>query len=197
MIESGVFRRDLFYRLNVFPLELPPLRERKQDIPLLLDSFTGGKFRFDEECMTLLTTYSWPGNIRELNNVAQYISTVEESTTAGLRSLPCYLVREFEASAEAEDDAPFNEERLLLEQKTGLEPALQVLEAVRLLNDIGKTAGRKHLLELLGRKGAEVREARLKTILETLRACGLIVTGNGRSGSRITGKGRLFLPKKW
>jgi transcriptional regulator with GAF, ATPase, and Fis domain len=76
---AGVFREDLFYRLNVFPIEVPPLRERVEDIPLLVwrfvDEFTRsfGK-RVDaiqKESMAALQRYSWPGNIRELRNVVE------------------------------------------------------------------------------------------------------------------------------
>jgi formate hydrogenlyase transcriptional activator len=78
-VESGVFRSDLFYRLNVFPLSAPPLRERKGDIPLLVHFFLG-KFarKFGKEirgvtqkAMESLTQYLWPGNIRELQNVIE------------------------------------------------------------------------------------------------------------------------------
>jgi formate hydrogenlyase transcriptional activator len=78
-IESGTFRTDLFYRINVFPIEVPPLRERKEDIPLLVKYFIdryaaklGKKIRtIDKKSMTPLQSYSWPGNIRELQNVIE------------------------------------------------------------------------------------------------------------------------------
>src|SRR5207302_4395574 len=73
-IAAGTFRSDLFYRLNVFPIEVPPLRERKEDIPLLVDHFirvhadrAGKKIpAVDEKTLEMLQTYAWPGNIREL-----------------------------------------------------------------------------------------------------------------------------------
>ena len=74
---NGSFRRDLFYRLNVFPIEVPPLRERKDDISMLVEYFvqryasrTGRHFRsIDKKTLDLLLAYEWPGNIRELQNV--------------------------------------------------------------------------------------------------------------------------------
>jgi transcriptional regulator with PAS, ATPase and Fis domain len=193
MIESGIFRKDLFYRLNVFPLELPALRERKEDIPVLLRKFTGGRFSFTEECLNLLSSYPWPGNIRELNNIAQYISILEENGTADLRSLPFYIIRDFESPAKKAEILPFGDERLLLEQKTGLDPALQVLKAIRGLNRIGKTAGRKHIMQFPAQPGSELQESRLRNILSDLRLAGLIITGKGRSGSCLTEKGCRFL----
>jgi two-component system nitrogen regulation response regulator GlnG len=77
-IAAGAFRSDLFYRLNVFPIELPPLRERKEDIPLLVEYFMNRGHAPSERArsipprtMELLQAYSWPGNIRELQNVVE------------------------------------------------------------------------------------------------------------------------------
>ncbi|MFZ5447295.1 MAG: sigma 54-interacting transcriptional regulator [Thermodesulfobacteriota bacterium] len=78
-IAAGSFRRDLFYRLNVFPIEIPPLRERKEDIPILVEYFIhryanklGKKIRSaSRKTLELLQSYSWPGNIRELQNVIE------------------------------------------------------------------------------------------------------------------------------
>ena len=79
MVEEGDFRMDLFYRLNVFPLNVPPLRERREDIPLLVAKFLADQARaqgrafsrVSEDGMQLLMDYHWPGNIRELQNVIE------------------------------------------------------------------------------------------------------------------------------
>jgi len=78
-IAAGTFRSDLFYRLNVFPIEIPPLRERREDIPLLVEYFIAHFARKEGKCfrginrktMDLLLSYPWPGNIRELQNVVE------------------------------------------------------------------------------------------------------------------------------
>jgi len=78
-IAAGTFREDLFYRLNVFPIHVPPLRERKEDIPMLVEYFidrfarkAGRNIRsIDKKSLELLESYSWPGNIRELQNVVE------------------------------------------------------------------------------------------------------------------------------
>ena len=78
-IEEGTFRSDLYYRLNVFPIEMPSLRERKEDIPLLVEYFidryasrAGKRIRsINKETLARLTSYAWPGNIRELQNVIE------------------------------------------------------------------------------------------------------------------------------
>jgi formate hydrogenlyase transcriptional activator len=78
-IAEGTFRSDLFYRLNVFPIEIPPLRERKEDIPLLVEYFidrfarkAGKSIRgISKNTLGLLVSYPWPGNIRELQNIVE------------------------------------------------------------------------------------------------------------------------------
>ena len=78
-IAAGTFRSDLYYRLNVFPIAVPPLRERKEDIPMLVEYFldryaskAGKKFRaMNRKTLRGLTEYPWPGNIRELQNVIE------------------------------------------------------------------------------------------------------------------------------
>ncbi|HCF71162.1 MAG TPA: sigma-54-dependent Fis family transcriptional regulator [Syntrophomonas sp.] len=86
-VEKGNFRRDLFYRLNVVSIRIPPLRERREDIPLLFNYFkakiaTEWNVSFksvDNEAMTLLKQYDWPGNVRELQNIVERIMSTVES----------------------------------------------------------------------------------------------------------------------
>jgi PAS domain S-box-containing protein len=88
-IDSGLFRSDLYYRLNVFPLEMPTLRERREDIPLLVSYFLNRYARkagrhfaaVDKKSLELLQSYAWPGNIRELQNVIERSVIVSESDT--------------------------------------------------------------------------------------------------------------------
>ncbi|HKA54844.1 MAG TPA: sigma-54 dependent transcriptional regulator, partial [Candidatus Binatia bacterium] len=88
-VAAGTFRSDLFYRLNVFPLALPPLRERQEDIPLLVEYFleryankAGKKIRgINKKTLELLQAYRWPGNIRELQNVIERSVIVCETET--------------------------------------------------------------------------------------------------------------------
>jgi formate hydrogenlyase transcriptional activator len=88
-IGAGLFRSDLFYRLNVFPIEMPPLRERREDIPLLVAYYLNRYARkagkhftaVDRKSLDLLQSYGWPGNIRELQNVIERSVIVSESQT--------------------------------------------------------------------------------------------------------------------
>jgi DNA-binding NtrC family response regulator len=87
MVRIGKLRQDIFYRLNVLPLKLPPLRERRSDIPLLAQhflvkyasEFDRSELTLDEDAMFILTLYEWPGNVRELENViARAVALSEE-----------------------------------------------------------------------------------------------------------------------
>jgi transcriptional regulator with PAS, ATPase and Fis domain len=88
-MSTGAFRSDLFYRLNVFPIEIPPLRERREDIPMLVEYFidryaskAAKKIRgINKPSLKLLQSYSWPGNIRELQNVIERAVIVCETET--------------------------------------------------------------------------------------------------------------------
>ena len=101
MIADGKFREDLFYRINVIPIQLPPLRERGEDIPLLADYFLT-KYRdqmgksihgISQESMELLEGYEWPGNIRELENVVERAVALEKSQAILPESLPEHIVK--------------------------------------------------------------------------------------------------------
>lgn len=96
MIKDGEFREDLFYRLNVLPVYLPPLRERTSDIPFLVDYYVNYFNNLHNleikgptpDAMKLLTEYAWPGNIRELRNVIEHAFIIESSDAINVTSLP-------------------------------------------------------------------------------------------------------------
>lgn len=98
-IENGNFREDLYYRLNVVPIDIPPLRERLDDLPQLVDTLMKkvsnqiGKYVTDinEDCMKVLSQYHWPGNVRELENVLERAINMSDSTTLFPSHLPIYL----------------------------------------------------------------------------------------------------------
>src|SRR5688572_11064423 len=95
-IREGTFREDLFYRINVIPITLPPLRHRKEDIPLLVDHFIekfGAKMnvprkRISADAMRAIEKYHWPGNVRELENVIERMIALETSEVLTTKSLP-------------------------------------------------------------------------------------------------------------
>jgi two-component system, NtrC family, response regulator len=91
-IAEGGFREDLYYRLAVIPIHLPPLRQRRDDIPLLLRYFCikhgASKVDFDRQSLVLLSTYTWPGNVRELENLVERLLIMRNSDTISVDELP-------------------------------------------------------------------------------------------------------------
>ncbi|MBE0598107.1 MAG: sigma-54-dependent Fis family transcriptional regulator [Desulfuromonadales bacterium] len=95
-VEKGTFREDLYYRLNVVPVTIPPLRERREDIPLLaekfIQAFNRGKktpfLGFEGDAMDALSAYPWPGNIRELENLIQRLSIFNSGKQVNWSELP-------------------------------------------------------------------------------------------------------------
>ncbi len=101
LVKEGTFRKDFFYRINVAKLTLPPLRDRREDIPLLSEHFIH-KFNrlkgkgiegLQPEALVLLMSYNYPGNIRELENIIEYSAVVCKNSLIGIEHLPDYMVR--------------------------------------------------------------------------------------------------------
>jgi len=99
-VAHGLFRNDLYYRLNVVPLHLPPLRKRRDDIPLLLDHFLRASnkrneksLRMSREFLDFLTEYDWPGNVRELQNLVERLVILAASEVLRVEELPDYMVK--------------------------------------------------------------------------------------------------------
>lgn len=93
-VEKGTFRRDLYFRLNVINIRLAPLRERKEDIPLLINHFltrAGGNYSLTAEVMEVLLSYEWPGNVRELENCIQHMVAVNSGPLLHVADLPSAL----------------------------------------------------------------------------------------------------------
>jgi len=94
MVRRGTFREDLYYRLNVFSVHLPPLRERKEDIPLLAAHFlerAGHPVRLAEDTLQILTAHAWPGNVRELQNTLERAAVLAENGLITPSLLPGHL----------------------------------------------------------------------------------------------------------
>src|SRR6202022_5033479 len=95
-LKDGTFREDLYYRLAVIPIDIPPLRERLEDIPLLVDHFlqkyaskTATEIRrMDHRSLERMIRYTWPGNVRELENVIERVCTLSENGVIKIDDLP-------------------------------------------------------------------------------------------------------------
>ena len=136
-VKQGRFREDLFYRLNVIPIDIPPLRDRKEDIPLLTDFFIR-KFcnkvsvepkPISPEAMELLTSYRWTGNVRELENIIERAVLLNRSTTLEVSDFPDKLTQTKKIAAVHEED-PLN-------------PTLESIEKAYIHYVMSQTGGKK------------------------------------------------------
>ncbi|HAN00476.1 MAG TPA: sigma-54-dependent Fis family transcriptional regulator [Marinilabiliales bacterium] len=125
-VDEGKFREDLYYRLNTVPIHVPPLRERKEDVYLLFRKFAtdfADKFRMpaltlSAEAKEILENYRWPGNVRQLKNITEQISILEESREVSANTLKKYLPQaessKLPALYKKIDEQTFNSEREIL-----------------------------------------------------------------------------------
>jgi DNA-binding NtrC family response regulator len=147
MVHKGRFREDLFYRISVCPLQLPPLRERTGDIPLLLDHLLARYNRergtritgLTPEAVRLVDGYAWPGNVREFQNMVEWVTITCKDATVNVEHLPAYL--KIPAATPVSDERPSllsyglsveEVERTMLEEALGRSQG-NVSEAARLL----------------------------------------------------------------
>ncbi len=119
MIETGEFREDLYYRLNVFPIHVPPLRDRREDIPALVTALCadiqarqGDALRLDASALSALKAHTWPGNVRELANVLERLAIAAAGSVIGASDLPAKLGRSEPAAVRSADQA--------IDESTGL-----------------------------------------------------------------------------
>ncbi len=122
LVHSGRFREDLFYRLNVIPMNLPPLRQRKEDLPLLAEHFLkklNSKKRLSADAIKIMQNYSWPGNVRELENLMERLHVIVREEEIGADTIAAYLSPQvgLHPSTEAMNlnDAVFQFEKQLIE----------------------------------------------------------------------------------
>lgn len=184
MIERGEFREDLYYRINVLPILIPPLRERKEDVILLLKHFLKEKYEFTMEAEKIIEDYNWPGNIRELINVSSYISLMSSGKSVAESSLPFYILN---------DDNDFSKEIEILDKKLGYDKYFYMLKVLKKLNMEGVSAGRSNIIEELKKENLSFTEAQVRYALKLMNDMEILDSKLGRSGSKITKKGEKIL----
>ena len=204
-VRDGSFRRDLYYRLNTLPVLIPPLCRRGEDVFLLMERFCRelkGEFVLSEEVKKIFRTYSWPGNIRELRNLAEYFCFTG-SQVITVKDLPPTFQYDgigaglsYCASKKAEypepvlqpDTAPWKQAM----REQGLEPEEYwfVLKMLYCSSENGETVGRERILEAARKEKLLLSQPAVRSILGIFREYGLARVGRGRGGSRITSLGR-------
>ena len=175
LTREGKFREDLYYRINVLPLPLPPLRERKEDIPMLAQAFLqefGADKALSGKVLRILRGYDWPGNIRELHNCIEYMYQLSDDTIEA-EDIPEHI-----RFCRCETPRP------LYNQLSDRQR--QILRAVYDFGLEKRTAGRKSLHLQFAAQGNSVGEQEIRVVLKELEHMGLVEVGRGRRGTTIT-----------
>lgn len=204
LLVQGNFREDLFYRLCTLPISIPSLKAREKDMFELITYFTRKLYNRELELETplrdFLINYRWPGNIRELQNVTQYLcSMVETSEAATIKHLPSYLVRNKVTMNMLPDDTRHNNHQvfdtiiLKLEKQDLLEPLVIMLHEIYKSSFLNKGMGRQALQKLLYDYNRNYADHQVRQWLKILDELGYVQAGKTRQGSKITKEGRLFL----
>ncbi|MDI6632061.1 MAG: sigma 54-interacting transcriptional regulator, partial [Thermoanaerobacteraceae bacterium] len=178
-VKTGLFREDLYYRLNVVEIWLPPLRERKSDIPLLVDYFVGICDRNFNKRVTGLArpvldvfyTYDWPGNIRELRNVCERAVLMAQGPVVTLESIPEYILRAVRGKRQEQQTEPLLEEEL-----AGFLPGQEVLPLKEMVARLERAAIIQALKEYKGNKSAAAQALHLNrtTLYAKMRELGIL-----------------------
>ena len=155
MVEQGRFRKDLYYRLNVVSLRIPPLRDRREDIPLLAAHFldrlkrNGGAARIlSDDALRTMTDYAWPGNVRELENSVERACALSSGVVLHIGDLPTQL-QDFHVHVHRTVQSPGAPEPRL--ERTGAVTPLAELERQAILDTLRQLKGDKlRAAKLLG-----------------------------------------------
>ena len=171
MVRDGSFRLDLYYRLNVLPLRVPSLNERKGDILLLIKAFQKGyrkHFVLAPDAERALMSHDYEGNVRELQNCVEYLTSLGGAEIR-LEDLPPYI---FDRGAEV---------------KTGCGRTKDlVYAAIQDINRMGMRAGRRSICQCLKQKGEWISEAKVRAAIQELECEGRIEVSAGRGGIVLT-----------
>jgi len=144
MVREGKFREDLFWRLSVFVINMPPLRERKEDIPLLVNHFvtkfaeeTGKKVkRFTAEAMSAMICYDWPGNVRELGNAVLRAVHLAEGEVIGISDLPSKIT----GRSPEDTKIPRTSQKLKQAKKEAREKSIEQIERMFVLDALERNS---------------------------------------------------------
>lgn len=206
MIRTNQFRKDLYYRLNVITIRIPSLRERKEDIPNIIDYYMdslSARKTFSPQATAKLTRYDWPGNVRELQNLIHYVVEISDSQEIQVHDLPPDLRDDLEripvVSGEREDrweDRWEDQKKAPARQSHALPDSRiirMILEELSQAEESYQRASRAYLVDRLCRRGIPVTDNILRRIMKELADLDFVTIGSTKQGTRITPAGRVWL----
>nr|WP_239559268.1 sigma 54-interacting transcriptional regulator [Sporohalobacter salinus] len=187
LVEEGEFREDLYYRLNVLSLQLPSLRKRREDIPLLIEHFLkefGRKnLSLSKEVMSRLYNYDWNGNVREVENCIEYIVQVCEDNVE-IEDLPSHFNFRQEDQKQEKKEIEFK-----LEELGDIEEYIFILNELYLAKQLGDNIGRREISKNAEINNLYLSSQMVRSRLNKLEEQDLVNIGKGRQGTNITKKG--------
>ncbi len=197
-VAEGTFRQDLYYRLNALPVLIPPLREREEDVFLILDSFQkelGGSFRLSDDIKELFREYEWPGNIRELRNVVDYLCFTGHTVITIDDLPPVFRIRKNRQEVNGIKGEELNPQtsakppryETILHTPTQQERV--ILEILYDAERRGQSIGREKILLEAQMREIKLTQPQVRKILGRLEENGYVTVTKGRGGSNITKKG--------
>ena len=179
LVESKDFREDLYYRLNVVPIHLPPLRERRSDIPLLISYLIkemGYKnIVIDDELMDKLVSHDWRGNVRELANCIQYMAFMSEGALK-IDNAPSYILDQSTEKNDWNQGTEIDGIDSIANQST----ANAILRCLR-----NKCMGRREICSQLNKDGYSISEYEVRKVMQLLKEEGYIDYNKGRGGAYL------------
>lgn len=195
LVCENKFRKDLFYRLNVLPLKIAPLRNRNEDVFLIFESFKKNldvKFSLSDELVEVFKTYSWEGNIRELRNLVEYCSYLDKSIIE-IYDLPEYMLESIKHKDYCLELSNKNDIKNISNLKRDLRDYIFVLEKINNAYVLKQRIGRRKIYEYALEEKIFLTEQQIRSILIELQEFGFVKILSGRGGSVITEKGIIFL----
>ena len=186
LVNQSQFRQDLYYRLNILSICLPPLENRKEDIPLLIEAMKqemGGHFTLTEDAMKLIQSTRFEGNVRELRNLVERLLHAD-CTLIDVDTLQRHLDQDISFSAIEKNDPLI--ERFFRDQKQQLGFFAQILESLMPTYRTHNRMGRGSIQQALEKKGIFRSEQEIRTALQILQLYQLVQVLRGRGGTGIT-----------
>lgn len=194
-VREGAFRQDLYYRLHILPLKIPPLRQRREDILLLIEELKKEyhtNFQLTEAVEEVFLKHSFEGNVRELRNYVEYLANLGKGVIH-LEDLPFTLEEERRETEEIEGESRGLLEEISHLSSRGTREVLFLLEELERRYSLRKRAGRRSLAEAAKRDGLYLSEQEIRSICSILEEYKLVLVGRGGQGTQITSYGRNLL----
>lgn len=195
LVNQSSFRKDLYYRLNVLSIQIPPLDRRKEDIPLLIEKMKeelNANFSLTKGAMELIREIHFEGNIRELRNLVERL-IYSDQERIDEHELKQYLDQDLYEAGSIGNEEKEQLDRFMAEQGGHLEPLLQVLDILQETYRSHSRLGRKTVMQKLEEQGIFFTEQEIRTLFQTLNFYRFIRITRGRGGSSITELGMKAL----